>query len=114
MVVQAHALVARKERAGSRVEIRFVLQPNIEILDFCGPVRREPHLDAPTDGPAPVPVPFRELANRTGAARVHPGKRRASSRVEEPTVLRVPEAPAVCRKPRLLYLIAEGDVGREI
>src|SRR5260370_998957 len=56
VVVQAHALIARKSGARSRIEIRFILQPDIEVFDLCRPVAREPHLDAAAHRPAPMPV----------------------------------------------------------
>src|SRR4030081_93776 len=56
VIAEIQALIARKRHARCRIEIGFVLQPDVEILDLCRPVLRELDLDTSTGGPAPMPL----------------------------------------------------------
>ena len=38
VIVKAHALIAGKDGAGGRIEVGFVLQPDVEIFDLRRPV----------------------------------------------------------------------------
>src|SRR6266852_5795402 len=114
VVVEAHALIARKRQARRRVEIGFVLQSDVQIFNLRRPVAVELDLDAAARGPAPMPVLFRNLtAGRRHDAVLDIGERAAGGGVEQPIVLRVTETAAEGRKPALLHLIAEGGVGGE-
>ena len=114
MIVQADALIARKRRAGSRVEIRFILQPDIEVFDFA--------LQSGVSfisTPPPTVQPQCQCLSEiwpTGPKLldVHAGECRAAGSVNQPVILRIAEPPAVGGKPRLLHLIAERAGGREI
>src|SRR5262249_30956241 len=109
VVVGTGALTVR--HAGRRGEVRFVLQSDIEIFDFCRPVGGELDLDAAAGGPAQMPMLLRQ-----GTARVAGGgvaERATSRRVEQPVVVRVAEAAAEGREPAILRLVAEGAVGWE-
>jgi hypothetical protein len=67
VIGEVQALIAWKRDARCRVEIRFVLQPDIEILDLCRPVLREFDLDASARCPAPMPLLVGYLADGTEA-----------------------------------------------
>src|SRR6266508_452600 len=56
VVVEVQALIARKSRTGCRIEIRLVLQPDVEILTLRRPTLIELELDAAARGPAPMPL----------------------------------------------------------
>ena len=60
VIVKAHALIACKDSAGGRIEVGFILQPDIEIFDLRRPVPRELHLDAAAHRPTPVSTRLRE------------------------------------------------------
>src|SRR5262249_20519821 len=54
VIVEVQTLIARKERTRRWVEIGFVLQSDVEVLDLRRPILIELDLEAPARGPAPM------------------------------------------------------------
>src|SRR6476620_3407726 len=113
VIGEVEALIAWKRDARCRVEIRFVLQPDVEILDLCRPVLREFDLDASARRPAPMPLIVGYLTGSGGNAVVDVGDRPATGGIQQPIVVSVADPSAEGRKPTLLDLVAEDGVGRE-
>src|SRR3954447_26960560 len=114
VIAEVQALTARKRQTGRRVEIRFVLQPDVEIFHFRRPVLVELDLDTSAGGPAPMPLLVGDLADGRRADRILDiGKCAAAGGIQQPVVLRVPDPAAERRKPVLPDLVVEDGVGRE-
>src|SRR5262245_40041197 len=114
VVVEVDALIARQRQARRRIEIGFVLQSDVEIFELGRPVPAELDLEAGACGPAPMPLLVGDLARRSGDAALDVRQRGAASGVEEPVVPGVADAAAEGRQPALLYLVAEGGIGRKL
>src|SRR3954447_9714928 len=115
VIAEIQALTARKRQTRCRVEIRFVLQPDVEIFHLCRPVLGELDLDTCAGGPAPMPLLVGDLADGRRADRVlNIGKRAAAGGIQQPVVLRVSNPAAERRKPVLPDLVVEDGVGREL
>src|SRR5262249_52512720 len=109
--VEAQTLIARKGRARRRVEIRFVLQSDVEVLDLRRPILIELDLEAAARGPAPMPLLIGNRARGSDNAVCDIGERGAAGGIDEPVLPRVTDAPAEGREPLFPHLVPEGCSG---
>src|SRR3954462_11511924 len=83
VIAEIQALTARKRQIRRRVEIRFVLQPDVEIFHLRRPVLVELDLDPSAGGPAQMPLLVGDLADGHRADRVlNISKRGAASGIQ--------------------------------
>src|SRR5712691_10668528 len=115
VIVEAHLLVAREAGDRRRIEVRLVLQADVEIFHLRRPVGADLDLDAGARGPAPMPILFRDgSAGGRGDRVLDIGQCATGRGVEQPIVLGHADAAAEGRKPALSHLIAEAGIGREL